>query len=90
MSRSSAYKQTKGVLARTLGEESMLLHPSGSPALSLNPTATAVWAALAEQPDLAVVVAEVSARYGTAPDAVEGEVDALVAQLLELGFLQPL
>lgn len=90
MSRPGAYRQTEGVLARTLGEESMLLHPSGTPALSLNRTATAVWAALADQPELAVVVAEVSALYATAPSTVEGEVDALVEQLVELGFLQPL
>jgi hypothetical protein len=88
VTRPGAYRQTEGVLARTLGDEQMLLHPSGTPAISLNSTAAAVWQACAEGAEIPVVVDALSTEYGVEPAAIEQQVHEVVDRLLGLGFLR--
>jgi len=53
----------------------------------LNPSAAAIWAAIAAQTPAAQIVADLAARHGVAIEAMRADVDAFIAEALALGLL---
>ena len=53
----------------------------------LNPSAAAIWTAMAAQTPVAQIVADLAARHGIAVEAMRADVDAFIAEALALGLL---
>ncbi len=53
----------------------------------LNPSAAAIWSAIAAQTPVAQIAADLAARHGIAVDAMQADVDAFVADALQRGLL---
>lgn len=53
----------------------------------LNPSAAAIWAAIAAQTTAVQIVADLAARHGIAVEAMRADVDAFIAEALALGLL---
>lgn len=53
----------------------------------LNPSAAAIWTAIAAETPVAQIAADLAARHGMAEDAMRADVDAFVADALQLGLL---
>jgi hypothetical protein len=81
-------RPAEGVLTRTVGDQAMLLDPSAERALSLNPTAAAVWAHCQPGAQLETVLAQLAAAYGVDAETIRDDVTATIDHLVELGFLQ--
>jgi hypothetical protein len=81
-------RPAQGVLTRTVGDQEMLLHPSAERALSLNPTAAAVWAHCQPGAQLETVLAQLAAAYDVDAETIRADVTTTIDHLVELGFLQ--
>ncbi len=53
----------------------------------LNPSAAAIWTAIAAETPVAQIATDLAARHGIAVDAMRADVDAFVADALLLGLL---
>lgn len=53
----------------------------------LNPSAAAIWAAIAAQTPAVQIVADLAARHGVPIEAMRADVDAFIAEALALGLL---
>lgn len=53
----------------------------------LNPSAAAIWTAMAAQTPVSQIVADLAARHGIAVEAMRADVDAFIAEALALGLL---
>ena len=77
-----------GVDLQRIGDEAMLLHPTGTRALALSATALAVWARCSEVADVDDIVQELAHDYGTTPERIKADVHTTIHQLSDLGFIQ--
>ncbi|WP_439538305.1 PqqD family protein [Sphingomonas sp.] len=53
----------------------------------LNPSAAAIWTAIAAETPVAQIAADLAARHGIAVDAIRADVDAFITDALQLGLL---
>lgn len=53
----------------------------------LNPSAAAIWTAIAAETPVAQIAADLAARHGIAVDAMQADVDRFIADALKLGLL---
>ncbi|MCA1196534.1 HPr-rel-A system PqqD family peptide chaperone [Sphingomonas sp. R647] len=53
----------------------------------LNPSAAVIWSAIAAETPVARIAADLAARFGIAVDVMQADVDAFVANALQLGLL---
>lgn len=53
----------------------------------LNPSAAAIWTAIAAGTPVAQIAADLAARHGIAVDAIRADVDAFITDALQLGLL---
>lgn len=53
----------------------------------LNPSAAAIWTAIAAETPVAQIAADLAARHGIAVDAIRVDVDAFITDALQLGLL---
>lgn len=53
----------------------------------LNPSAAAIWIAIAAKTPVTQIAAELAAAHGVPVDAMRADVDSFVADALELGLL---
>lgn len=53
----------------------------------LNPSAAAIWVAIAAETPVTRIVAELAAAHGVPGEKMQADVDAFVAEALELGLL---
>ena len=53
----------------------------------LNPSAAAIWTAIAAGTPVAQIAADLAARFGVAEAAMRADVDAFVTDALQLGLL---
>ena len=77
----------EGVLIQRVGAEAVLLHPTGTQALTLSATALAVWTGCAEVADVEDVLTDLGNQYGIEPESIRDDVMRTVEQLTELGFI---
>ncbi len=85
MNATSAYRLARGVRLRTQPDGEMLLVPEG--VVKLNETAAATLALVDGVRDERAIATELARTYDTEPDAVEGDVRALIAAFVERGYL---
>ncbi|MDK2766920.1 MAG: PqqD family protein [Sphingomonas sp.] len=53
----------------------------------LNPSAAAIWTAIAAETPVAQIATDLAARHGIAVDAIRADVDAFITDALQLGLL---
>jgi hypothetical protein len=83
------YACPRDVAAADDGGRWVLLHLPSGQRLVLSPTASRIWAGLAEGADSADLVATLAGSYATDPDVVARDLHDLVEQLLAAGLLEP-
>lgn len=88
--RRRKYKHARHVSWRRVGNETVLLDLNTSAYFSLNPVGSLVWEGLGAGRSLREIAEGVCRKYGTDPDKVQKDIQALLAQLLKQGLLQPL
>jgi hypothetical protein len=82
------YRRADGVLSEVLDGRAMLVAPDGTELITLNPTGTAVWDALADVDDPAAIAARLhETRPDVAVDVLESDVRAFLAELEEAALV---
>lgn len=86
------YKQAAGVVAREVAGEHLLipLHQTGvnlQKVYLLNETAQAVWALLAQERELEDLARLLAEEYEAEEEELRGDVEALLAELVERGLV---
>ncbi len=82
------YRRAEGVLSEVLDDRAMLVAPDGTELITLNPTGTAVWDALADVDDPAAIAARLhETRPDVALDVLEADVRAFLAELEEAALV---
>ncbi|NHC45891.1 PqqD family peptide modification chaperone [Motilibacter aurantiacus] len=77
-----------GVLVSELDGHALLLHPDASSALTLNESASAIWAACSDGASTVdELLTALHEELGVEPDTVRADVEAAVARLLDEGYL---
>lgn len=76
-----------GVHHRTIGDEVVLIDPTGTTYFSLNATASVAWEQLNASGSVADAVAAVGAIFAHAPATLVDDVYRLVRELLAAGLL---
>jgi hypothetical protein len=77
------------VVHETIEGEAILIHLESGFYYSLDGAGADVWGLLAESRPVGDVAVEVADRYEADPEAVDGEVRRLAAELAEEGLLEP-
>lgn len=81
-------KQRPGVRSLAVDGGLTLFHPDTGAAYELNPTGASVWALLDGRRSTASLVAELAADYATPPEALVGDVEALLADVVGAGLAE--
>jgi len=82
------FAQSPVVLSRRVGDGVLLASTSDPSFEHLSLTGAAVWAALEEGSTVEEVARTVAPGFGVEPAVVEGDVEALVHKLVEMGFVR--
>ncbi|MEX1007932.1 MAG: PqqD family protein [Acidimicrobiia bacterium] len=78
------YRRADGVLSEILDGRAMLVAPDGTELITLNPTGTAVWDALADATEPSEIAARLhKTRTDVALDVLESDVLAFLTELEE-------
>ena len=90
VSPGGTWQVAEGVLVHEVDGRAMLLHPASTSALSLNESASSIWAACASGAGtVEEVVQALHEDLGVEPDLIRPDVADAVARLLDEGFLVP-
>jgi Coenzyme PQQ synthesis protein D (PqqD) len=85
--RAKTYRQIPGALSRRVGADVLVLPVSDPNVHELSGGAADVWRELAEARTGRDLLWRLAETFGAEPDAMEQEVDACLARLLELGVI---
>ena len=77
-----------GVVVQGMGDEAMLLHPTGARALTLSATAAAVWACCDGSRQVDNIVQELAGDYGVAASTIRDDVLTAIQEFSDLGFVE--
>lgn len=72
----------------TIDTETVVMSLASGDFFSLSGTARAIWLLLDEHHDRAALVAALAGQFGVAADAIAGEVDAFLAQLIQADLVR--
>ncbi len=76
------YRRADGVLSEIVDGRAMLVAPDGTELVTLNPTGTAVWDALADMTDPSEIAARLhETRTDVALDVLESDVRSFLTEL---------
>lgn len=79
-----SYRHADGLEALDLNDETVILHMESSNFFTLNETAAAIWAGLAEPATSEQVAAELASHFeGVSLDTAQRDVKEVIAQLIE-------
>ena len=79
--------RSEAVVSRSLRDETLLMDMRSEQYLSLDEVATRVWSLLDGQRSVAELVAVMADEYDAPATQIRHDVDALLAQLLDLGLV---
>jgi Coenzyme PQQ synthesis protein D (PqqD) len=82
------YRRADGVLSEVLDGRAMLVAADGTELITLNPTGTAVWDALADASEPSAIAARLhEAQSNVALDVLEADVRAFLTELEEAALV---
>lgn len=81
-------EMNEDVVARRVGEETVLLDLDSGVYFTLNQVGSIVWRGLERSESVATIVARIVAEYDVATNEAEADVAALLEQLAEKGLLK--
>jgi Coenzyme PQQ synthesis protein D (PqqD) len=82
------YRRADGVLSEILDGRAMLVAPDGTELITLNPTGTAVWDALADAGEPSAIAARLhDTRTDVSLDVLEADVLAFLTELEEAALV---
>lgn len=76
------------VLRQEFDDWAVLYNPDSGRAIGINPTAVAVWKAVDGRRSAPEIAEAVTARYHGVPEGAADEVEALLAQFVDEGFVE--
>ena len=86
-SSDSAWRPDRDVVARSLGDQTILISLRTNRIYELNPTATRFWQLVEEGCDRSELRARMLAEYDVEPERLDAEIDALTRRFSEQGLL---
>src|SRR3954452_2240182 len=85
-----AWTVAPGVLVQEIDGRAMLLHPAATSALTLNESASAIWAACQDGAQTVdELLTALHEELGVEPEVVRADVESAVSRLLDEGYLLP-
>ena len=81
-------KRRENVIARTVGEETVILDPSGGQVHQLNASASVIWHACDGRATPDAIARRLAERFGRRPEEVLPDVTETLAALDRLGLLE--
>jgi hypothetical protein len=82
------YRPARTVVARTVGDEAVVLDLQSERYLALDEVGARVWALLDGRRDCASIAGTLADEYEAPIDQIKRDVEAFVAQLVELGLVE--
>ena len=89
MRLSDKVKIPEQVLARQVGDETVMLDLANGTYFGLDPVGARIWQLLAEGKSLAEVCAAMTVEYAVSPEDIERDVTTLVGELANRGLICP-
>jgi hypothetical protein len=77
------------VVARTVGEQAVLVHLQTNRIYELNATGSRIWELVEAGADDAEVMQRLGAEFAVSPEVAQRDFEALVADLVREGLLEP-
>jgi hypothetical protein len=88
MAETVTLRRVPGALWRRLGHGTLLAHPEGTAFEELSSSGAVIWELLQEPATADDLIGQVAILYGTSGESVADGVRALLASLVERGFLE--